>query len=370
MDLQLTTGDAHLIYQLIIVLAFLSFALILAVIAFKVNRDNMERDSAGLQVRILDAWESGDHERMRAVALELRDGGVREQSDLTAVCTRTADADWWTEERVADVRQSFEDAGLADALHRQLSDPRAIRRGLSVYIAGFPCWKVDPAVIEKFTQDREATVRLAAVGSLERMATPEAARALIYALEHDHLPRTRIIERLGHDWAVEPLLHAMEKADQPWEIRCDLLRALGMAADPRATDCALTVAAGSNKFERMQAMRVLAGTYGTSTPEQQQRIEDVALRATGDEHPNVRSNAIEVLRQIPHRAEFERLEALVADPDWFVRRAAARALVALGAEGRERLQHVSNGADRFAAQRAREELAMFAAFPDYQQAGA
>lgn len=370
MNLHLTTGDARLIFQLILVLVLLSALLILAVIAFKISRDRTEKASWELQVRILDAWESGDNIQLRAVASEVRNGGVREQSDLTTVCTRTAGASWWTPERIAAVQMSFIDTGLAEVLRKQLDDPRAIRRGLSVFIAGFPCWQMDPHVIVKFTQDREPTIRLAAVGALERMATGESANALITALENNHLPRARIIERLGHAWAVEPMIEALRKPEQPWEVRCDLLRALSYAADARAIEPALRAAESSNKFERMQAMRVLTRTYRHASAEQQQRIEDVALAATRDEHPNVRSNAVEVLRQIPHSAEFETLEAMVADADWFVRRGAARALLGLGAEGRTRLERVAGGSDRFAAQRAREELAMHDAFPNYQQAGA
>lgn len=370
MNFHLTTGDAQLIVYLIVVLTVLSLGLIGAVIAFKINRDNLEKKSAAMQVRILDAWESGDNTLMRAVALEILQGGVREQSDLTSVCNRTADADWWTDERTKAVRQSFIDAGLTDQLRRQLDGGSAIRRGLSVYIAGFPCWQIDPALIEKFTQDSEPTVRLAAVAALQRMATTASADALIVALEQNHLPRARIIERLGHEWAVEALLKAMDKPGQTWEVRCDLLRSLAYAGDARAVPCALQVAATGNKFERMQAMRVLANTYAKATPAQQDQIEAAAIKATQDEHPNLRSTAIDVLRQIPHALEFDRLEALVADADWFVRRGAARALMALGEEGRRRLERVSSGSDKFAAQRAREELAMHAAFPNYQQAGA
>lgn len=370
MNLYLTTGDAQLILQMILVLAVMSVLLILAVIAFKISRDNTEKVSAALQVRILDAWESGDNVQMRAVAGEIRNGGVREQSDLTAICNRTAGATWWTPERIAAVQQSFIDAGLAEALRRQLGDSRAIRRGLSVYIAGFPCWQVDPMLIEKFTLDKEPTIRLAAVAALERMATAESAEALITALEQNHLPRSRVIERLGHEWAVEPLLKALTKPEQPWEVRCDLLRSLAYTADARAIPAALEAAKSENKFERMQAMRILSATYRLANPEQQQRIEDVAVAATGDEHPNVRSNAVEVLRQISHNIEFDTLERLVGDPDWFVRRASARALIALGGEGRTRLERVAAGTDRFAAQRAREEIAMHDAFPNYQQAGA
>ena len=370
MNLHLTTGDAQLIVYLIVVLTVLSLALIGAVIAFKINRDNLEKKSAAMQVRILDAWENGDNMAMRAVALEILQGGVREQSDLTSVCNRTAGAAWWTPDRTAAVQQSFVDAGLADQLRRQLDGGSAIRRGLSVYIAGFPCWQVDPLLIEKFTQDSEPTVRLAAVGALERMASHESANALIKALEQNHLPRARIIERLGRVWAVDAILAAIDKPGQTWEVRCDLLRSLAYAGDVRGVDAALVAAAGDNKFERMQAMRVLAATYSKASAEQQARIEQTAIKATTDEHSNVRSTAIEVLRQIPHTAEFDRLEELVADADWFVRRGAARALVALGEEGLRRLHRVSEGTDRFAAQRAREELAMHAAFPNYQQAGA
>ncbi len=370
MNFHLTTGDAQLILLLIVVLTVLSIVLIGAVIAFKINRDNLEKNSAAMQVRVLDAWETGDNVKLRAVALEILRGGVREQSDLTSVCNRTAGATWWTPVRIAEVQQSFIDAGLSDQLQRQLTSGSAIRRGLSVYIAGFPCWHVDPTIIEKFTQDKEPTVRLAAVGALERMATPGAADALILALEQSHLPRARIIERLGHSWAVDSLLRAMDKPGQTWEIRCDLLRALSYAADIRAIPAALAAGAGDNKFERMQAMRVLSATYVRATPEQQQRMEALAIDAASDDHANVRSTAIEVLRQIPNVVEFDKLETLVGDADWFVRRGAARALLGLGAEGRKRLQRVAEGNDRFAAQRAREELAMHAAFPSYQQAGA
>ncbi len=370
MGFHLTTGNAQVVFYLIVVLAVLSLILIAAVILFKMTRDRLERNSAALQARIQTVWESGDAAQLRTVAEEIDRGGVHQQSDLTLVCNRTAGASWWTPERESEVQQSFIDAGLAARLQRQLTGRNTLRRGLSVYLAGFPCWHVDPAAIESFTLDEEPTIRMAAVGALERIATPPAADALITALEQQHLARTRIIERLGHDWAVPSMLTAMDKPGQTWEIRSDLLRAMAMAADARSIERALLSATSDYKFERMQAMRVLAATYAKANDEQKWRISMVAVKTAHDEFANVRSNAIEVLRQIPEPIEFDMLEGLVGDPDWFVRRGAARALVSLGEEGRRRLTRLAAGIDPFAAQRAREELAMHAAFPDYQQAGA
>ncbi len=210
---------------------------------------------------------------------------------------------------------------------------------------------------------------MAAVAALERMATPAAADALITALEQNHLARSRVIERLGHDWALPSLLAAMDKPGQTWEIRCDLLRAMAMAEDPRAINRALIAAASDEKYERMQAMRVLEATYAKAGDEPKERIEEVAVRAAHDEYANVRSNAAQVLRQLQDPRELDTLEMLVCDTDWFVRRAAARALLAFGEEGQCSLQRLATGNDPFAAQRAREELTMKAEFPLYPQAG-
>jgi HEAT repeat protein len=90
-------------------------------------------------------------------------------------------------------------------------------------------------------------------------------------------------------------------------------------------------------------------------------IEDVAVRLATDPHANVRGLAVPILRNVEDRRGLDALTQMTSDSDWFVRKSAARALASLGDPGAEVLRRLAVGSDRFAAERAREELALVAA---------
>lgn len=340
----------------------LSLLLTVVVAWFKVRRDRLERSSARFREHLLASWQANDFDEMLAMDRVVARGSIHRQTDLVAVCHQAEDAQWWSDATLANLTRAAGESGLTRLLRRQLRDAHAARRGLAVVLGGFPPTQLDPRDIVHRSRDKDATVRMSAVASLERIGTPDAARALIAALCVRALPSPRLIERLGHPWAVPSMLRALDTLDQTVEsdeqVRCDLLRALSLAADPRAIAQALTIAENGTAEEQIQAMRVLESTVRNVDQSTRDAIEDVAVRLAADPHPNVRGLAVPILRNVEDRRGLDCLTRMTSDPDWFVRKGAARALASLGDQGVQVLQRLADGPDRFAAERAREELTL------------
>ena len=83
--------------------------------------------------------------------------------------------------------------------------------------------------LDRLLHDRDPRVRLAAARALGRIATPDAARILIAALEDGLLPEQRLVEVLGAPWAAGALLLAF-RAPRTVAMRVPLADALGRAA--------------------------------------------------------------------------------------------------------------------------------------------
>ena len=355
-------GRLELVRALLITIVGLSILLIALVAWFKVRRDRAEARSLAFRTRLREAWQSADPTRIEAIARQIAGASVKEQSDVVAVCSMAEQVGWWSTETRHRVVEAGIAGGLRDAIRRQLGSRSAARRGLAVVLGGHPVAELDPVDLVRFTTDANPTVRMAAAASLERIATPAAAEALVDALVARLLPGPRLVERLGHPWAVDTVLARLAgDAQLPAAVRCDLLRALTLAADARALPVALAVAEAGTPEERIQAARVIAATFAEAPAELRATAAERSLHLAEDEHPNVRGQAVPVLTQVADPRSVDMLVRLAGDPDWFVRRSAARALAALGTEGLDRLGQIARSDDRFAAERAREELAMAAA---------
>lgn len=78
--------------------------------------------------------------------------------------------------------------------------------------------------------------------------------------------------------------------------------------------------------------------------------------ALGDEDPRIRMQAATALGRLNATQSIDVLSVALTDRSWWVRSNAASALSTLGEPGLQALRAIRDGSDRFAAERAREEL--------------
>ena len=225
-------------------------------------------------------------------------------------------------------------------------------------MAGYPGATLQPQELAPFLTDSEPTVRLAAAGSLERLADPQSADVLITALINEDLPDERIIERMGHDWAVPSIVSLLEDSarEVTSRVRCGLARALALAADPRAMPVLELMSVEGAVEEKVQALKALVACTPHANDQQRAELEIFARHLVDDEHPVVRTQVALILGAAGYESDIPILARLVTDNDWFVRRAAARALAQMGSPGLQALRRLAASDDRFAAERAREEI--------------
>jgi HEAT repeat protein len=235
-----------------------------------------------------------------------------------------------------------------------------------------------PEVVEQIVPllgDPDPDVRLVACSGLARAATPRAAELLIWALMAHLLPPERIIERLGAPWAVETILGTLRDGPTPvsdvlagvaprgseTELDASLARALGLARDPRAATALATLLDRDSVEVRISAARALGRVGGmTCVP--------ALIAALESEDWPVRAQAAKSLGRLRAAEALEPLEHRLSDRAWWVRANAARALRDLGGPGIEALQRTLEHDDRYAADRAREQLALHAVIEEHAAA--
>lgn len=279
---------------------------------------------------------------------------------------------------------------IAD-LSTQLDSRSPLRRGTAILLLNLLRSPAGVAAGRVGISDHDADVRLASARSLGIVASDAAADALLDALRARPLPipAERIIERLNGPWALRPCLDALKRSrrvagagpapdfsafddprkpdisappdmhhettsalDSPTELiryRSDIARALALIASPDAEPALIELLSSPHAEERINAARAL-GRCGT-------------LRALGplqdhlaDEAPFVRAQAAKALGELGFDECAQPLTEVMTDRVWWVRSNAATSLGKLGSIGRQALERVANCPDRFAAQRAQEEL--------------
>ncbi len=266
------------------------------------------------------------------------------------------------------VRRAMEVSELLPRLSADLGSRRPTVRARAALLltrAGIP------AVVEQIVPllaDPDPDVRLVACSGLARAATPRAAEVLIWALVAHVLPPERIIERLGAPWAVETILSTLQKGPSPVsdvlagvvprggdevELDASLARALGLARDPRAATALATLLHADSVEVRISAARALGRAGGTA-------CVPALIAALESEDWPVRAQAAKSLGALGAVDALEPLERCLSDRGWWVRANAARALRELGEPGIEALRRTLEHADRYAADRAREQLALHA----------
>lgn len=353
-------GNVAWAIGLLIGITALAATTLLLVFVAKARRDRAERRSVTLRAALVESLQAGDGPRLRALTAPMHRHHLNDQADLLAVLSAHGDDPWWTEDTTATLRDALGGPAFVAVLERQLNSRNAAMRGTALLLGSHPSCRLPAFLVARHFGDADATVRLAAAAALEREATPEAAETLVDGLEAHALPDARIVERLGHAWAVPTCRSRMRTCDpeRTGSARGSLARALGLAADPSAVMDLLWLLGVGGEEESVQALRALAACSATASPEQRAWIAEAARDRLGSGHGATVLMACEALAASGDDGDIPRFAALMSHPDWHVRRAAARALAAHGEPGIDVLRAVASGPDRYAADRAREELAI------------
>jgi len=338
-------------------------ALVGLAVARKLRRDRREAHSIRRRASYEAVLRDGDAAAMTALCAAIR--GVADQVDLAVAIDAVEPT--IPRSRLVEIGRSMEDSGLLSRLSAALGSRRPTTRARAALLLSRPGI---PAVVEQLVPlltDPDPDVRLVACSGLARAATPHAAEMLILALAAHLLPPERIIERLGAPWAVETILARLREgtssisaavADFPpcgheAELDASLARALGLAGDPRSAPALAEMLGGDSVEIRISAARALGRVGGTD-------CVPALIEALGDEEWPVRAQAAKSLGALGAEDALAPLEGCLSDRAWWVRANAARALRGLGEPGLDALRRTLEHDDRYAADRAREQLALHA----------
>jgi HEAT repeat protein len=338
-------------------------ALVGLAVTRKLRRDRRELRSVERRARYEATLRGGDASAIGALC----DGvhGVAAEVDLAvsidAVHPTLSSA------QAGAIRSAMEASALLPRLSAKLGSRRATIRARAALLLTRPGGQAVVEQIVPLLGDPDPDVRLVACSGLARAATPRAAELLIWALMAHLLPPERIIERLGAPWAVETMISTLKEgpsavadvlADIPpcgdeVELDASLARALGLARDPRAANALVTLLDSDSTEVRISAARALGRAGGEA-------CVPALIAALASEDWPVRAQAAKSLGALGAAAALEPLESCLSDRAWWVRANAARALRELGEPGLEALRRTLEHDDRYAADRAREQLALHA----------
>ena len=267
-------------------------------------------------------------------------------NDLVAVLTTS-------QQDVRDLQQLPNYAALHDDLIARTSRRDPVTRGTSVLLLNLLHDPDGVRAAARALQDRDSDVRLVAARALGLRHNDNAAQALIDGLRTRSLPWERLVERLVGPWALQPCLTALEReCDSPHpdeNVRTGLARALGLIGDPAAAPALHHLCAIGSHEERVSAVRALGHCGDASS------LADLEV-ALVDPYPPLRTQAARAIGELGDPDGVSALRTAMTDPVWWVRSNAAEALGRLGPTGHRALEQVASGPDRFAAQRASEQL--------------
>ncbi len=337
----------------------------------KLRRDRRELRSIERRARYEVALRRGELAEVAALCNDVR--GVAAQVDLAV----SIDAVYPTLSgtQIATIRRAMEASTLLPSLSAGLRSRRPTNRARAALLLTRPGI---PALVERIVPllgDPDPDVRLVACSGLARAATPRAAEVLIWALVARVLPPERIIERLGAPWAVETILTTLQEGPSPVagvlaaaapcageaELDASLARALGIARDPSAAAALATLLSRDSVEVRISAARALGKVGGSP-------CVPALIDALDSEDWPVRAQAAKSLGALGATDALEPLEDCLSDRAWWVRANAARALRELGEPGIEALRRTLEHDDRYAADRAREQLALHAVVQEHAAA--
>lgn len=343
-------------------------ALVGLAVTRKLRRDRRELRSVDRRCRYEATLRSGDVAEVAAICDDVHSTAA--QVDLAvsidAVYPSLSDA------RVDVIRTTIEASSLFPGLSAKLASRHPTTRARAALLLTRPGI---PGVVEQMVPllgDPDPDVRLVACSGLARAATPRAAELLIWALMAHLLPSERIIERLGAPWAVETIIATLEEGPSAVadvlagvppcgdevELDASLARALGLARDPRAATTLAALLDVDSTEVRISAARALGRVGGTAC------VPALIAALTSEDWP-VRAQAAKSLGALGASDALGSLEACLSDRAWWVRANAARALRELGEPGIEALRRTLEHDDRYAADRAREQLALHAVVEEH-----
>ncbi len=344
--------------SLLLWLALLGLAL-----ARKLRRDRRESRSIERRVGYEAVLRTADVDAIGAIFSAARD--TEAQMDLAA--TIDAAHELLSPPEFEAIGRGLEASSLLPSLGADLRSRRAITRARALFLLSRPGTAAAVEQIAPLLIDPDPDVRLVACSGLARAATPRAAGLLIDGLAARALPPERIIERLGAPWAVETIVSTLERGYVPSselaagrppraqraELDAGLARALGLSRDPRAAASLVVLLRGDAVEVRISAARALGRVGG-------QACVPALVAALSSEVWAVRAQAAKSLGALGAADALRPLERCLSDQAWWVRANAARALRELGDPGFEALRRAVEHEDRYAADRAREQLALHA----------
>lgn len=341
---------------LVLGLQVLLILLALLVVARKLRRDRRERYSL---------------RRRAEFAAAFADGSPRNLERVTRLCIRDATAlsdflyvlksgEPLSPHRRRELLDAAGRAGLIRKLRRGLEARQAPTRGLAALTLSLLRAPGLEARVGRLIADEDADVRLAAATALTNWGSPAAAIALLESLDRFDLPPERIVEKLGSAWAA-PVVHAAlnqavgenplaRVTPERLKNRVQLARALELCGYQEAEPELLQLLAEGDIEEQIAAARAL-GAAGS------RHSIEALIEALESENWPLRAQAARALGRLVAVEAMPSLAAHLSDPAWWVRKQAGRALVALGsAGGFELLQEALEHDDRYARDRAAEEL--------------
>jgi HEAT repeat protein len=245
-----------------------------------------------------------------------------------------------------------EDLGLIRRDLNQLRSKKIRERARAAENLGFYGGPDVVGDLSRLLSEDHETPRVLAARALSRIATPEAARALVDRLDStSELTRLRMIsnlERMG-PVATEPLMELLDDENKPSQARVLAVKALGNLQATEARGSLRRIARREDIDLSAQAVLAL-GKLGD--------LEDldVVLEAAEKDQWPLRVQAANALGMMGKETTIPDLKRLMTDSEWWVRTNAGSALSKMGAAGERTLVEMLDSPDTYARERAAASL--------------
>lgn len=193
---------------------------------------------------------------------------------------------------------------------------------------------VEPLILA--LRDKSRFVRKSVVKALKRIDL-YAVEPLIMALENTNEDSRRfvvkVLGRIGDTRAVEPLIRAL--GDKKWSIRVSAAEALGEIGDVRSVEPLIQILKDRYRPVRVSAANALGQIGEVQTEESliqilTDAVEPLIRILTGNDRSSVKASAAGALGRIGDARAIEPLIQVLGRKNWFVQRAASRALIRIG----------------------------------------
>jgi HEAT repeat protein len=303
---------------------------------FKAGRDRnarrREEELAQLRpvlMQYLASWEDGDARTLSDSLIKHRSTSATFEELVAGLLPKLRGAD---RSALVDILRR---RGTIEKACRETKSRRSLKRGLAAELLGAAGAVEGEPYVTQLLHDRSAQVRLAAVRSLGRIGTPDAAAALVQHLDETGAripphPITMALLRIGPD-ATEPLLAALD-AGKPGvqTIAAEVLGVLGLI--PAAESLERCLAQDPEPGVRVAAARAL-GRLGMPSS-----VPGLIRSLQTERHVDVLATVAGALGTMGDPVSIPTLTRALGDAEPNVRVAAASALIQLGPNGTEVLR--------------------------------